>query len=415
MNSLKNLCCLGLVFFFAAHAFAGSMLGLEALGTEDLHGATAATAGRGYAGGAKTGNGLSLLNPSVLAFEENVSFSATAYYEMTSAEKGDDVYVSNTLTIPSLYLAFPLGNLGAFAVGLSQRYYSELDMESEDAAKTQNVKLEYSGSVLEFIPTYAIRLPFFRRVSLGATMHIVTGSTERSLKLGPDNSQISKEDSWATNEATVTEVADGEWDTESIAYYTLSAMYRGRSSNIYFSVSTPYTLVNDITYDFQFSKIDTLAGFETERKIKVPLALAAGIDFRLYENHHLLFDIMTKKWDDSIENIAGSWDIAEKTDVQSELFLALGYQKDGSALFYDSYLARMEFRAGVWYRDLYIKDVSEFGAALGLGLPLGSRGTMVDIALQGGIRNAEDSNWDESFFGIRVTLMGVGSWGKKSR
>jgi long-chain fatty acid transport protein len=72
----------------------------------------------------------------------------------------------------------------------------------------------------------------------------------------------------------------------------------------------------------------------------------------------------------------------------------------------------MQFRLGAWYRDWYIKDVSEYGASLGVGLPLGARGTMVDVALQGGMREASSAEWDETFFGIRLTLTGVGSWGK---
>lgn len=397
---------------FSWSAFAGSMLGLEALGKEDVSGATAAIAGRGFSGGAKTGDGLSLSNPSGFAFEENVSFSATLDYEMTSAESGSDSYVSNTMTIPSLYLSFPMGSFGAFALGISQRYSSSLEMDSEDSLTNQDVDLEYSGSVFEFVPTYALRLPFYRRVSIGGAMHIVSGSSKRGLQLGPDNSEISKEDSWATNNAKVTDIVEGDWETESIAYYTLSAMYRGPYSSVYFSATTPYTMVNSLSYDFRFSQTDTLRAYKGERKIKVPLTLATGVDYRLYENHHVMLEFMMRSWDKDIENMAGSWDIPSKTETQTEFLAAIGYQKDGSKAFYDTYLSRMQFRLGAWYRDWYIKDVSEYGAALGVGFPLGARGTIVDVALQGGLRDASSSMWDEKFFGVRVTLNGVGSWGK---
>ncbi len=390
---------------------AGSMIGLDALGKEDLGGATAATAGRGYAGGAKTGDGLSLMNPSALAFEEKVSFAATVDYEWTAAESDGSTYASGTLNIPSLYLSFPMKSFGTFALGISQHYASHLKMESEDSVRTQNVELEYSGSVFEIVPVYSLRLPFFRKISLGAAMHIVAGSVERSVKLGPDNSDIPKNDAWATNNSKVTEIVEGDWETESIAYYTLSAMYRGIRSGFYFSVTTPYTLVNNLSYDFRFSQVDTLQAYEKERKIKIPLTLAAGVDYRVYDKHHVLLDVSARAFDEDIPNMAGSWDLSEKTETQSELMMAIGYQKDGSKLFYDSYLARMQFRLGAWYRDWYIKDVSEFGGAIGAGFPLGSRGTMLDVAFQGGKRNGNNQNFDETFIGARVTLMGVGSWG----
>lgn len=405
-----------LVLLLAASSFAGSMIGLDALGKEDVVGATATTAGRGFAGGAKTGDGLNLSNPSNLAFEEKVSFSVTLEYELTEADDGDYSYSSGSLSIPSIYLAFPLGSFGAVAFGISQRYGSNLDVESSDSSLTQDVDLEYEGSVFEMVPVYAIRLPFYRRVSLGAAMHIVSGSNKRSLTLGPDNSAISDEDSWATNSTTVTEIAEGDWETESFAYYTLSAMYRGTMASMYFAFTTPYTLKNSVDYNFRFSQVDTLESYNEKHKIKVPITLSTGVDYRLFQNHHIMLDFTLRPWDDDIRNISGAWNMPDTTETQTEFLVALGYQKDGSKLFYDSYLKRMQFRLGAWYREWYIKDVCEFGGALGVGFPLGSRGTMVHLAVQGGMRDAGSSGeWDEIFLGFRMTLMGVGSWGQQKR
>lgn len=403
---------LSLLLMVAATSFAGSMMGLDALGKEDINGATGAIAGRGYAGGAKTGDGVALTNPSNLAFEEKVSFSVTADYELTEAEKGKHSYANSSLTIPSFYLSFPMGDFGALALGISQHYTSNLDLESSDSTTAQNVHLEYAGSVFEFVPVYAIRIPFFRQLSIGGAMHVVMGSNKRSLTLGPDYSKMDKADVWATNQSEITDVVEGDWDTESMGYYTFSAMYRGRMASTYFSFTTPYTLVNNVSYDLQFSQRDTLESFEAKRKIKVPMALATGIDYRLAQIHHVMLDVSARGWDEDIENIAGSWNIPQKTETQSEFMASIGYQRDGSKLFYEKYLNRMQYRVGAWYRNWYIKDVYEFGGSLGLGLPLGARGTMIDIAFLGGLRETgSSSEWEEKFFGIRATLKGVGSWG----
>ena len=54
-----------------------SVIGLDALGEEQVAGGMASTAGRGYAGGAKTGDaeGLSVLNPARNAFDTKVVFN----------------------------------------------------------------------------------------------------------------------------------------------------------------------------------------------------------------------------------------------------------------------------------------------------------------------------------------------------
>ena len=55
------------LFVFSACSFA-SVIGLDALGEEQIAGGMASTAGRGYAGGAKTGDaeGLSVMNPPLI-------------------------------------------------------------------------------------------------------------------------------------------------------------------------------------------------------------------------------------------------------------------------------------------------------------------------------------------------------------
>ena len=75
-------------------------------------------------------------------------------------------------------------------------------------------------------------------------MHIVSGSIERSLRLGPDNSGISKKDFWATNSSKVTELVEGDFETEKAGYYTLSAMYRGPHPSYYFYYIFVHKIVN---------------------------------------------------------------------------------------------------------------------------------------------------------------------------
>ena len=85
-----------------------------------------------------------------------------------------------------------------------------------------------------------------------------------------------------------------------------------------------------------------------------------------------MFDFMWKPWKNDIPNVAGSWDLPNETLVESEFLISVGYQRDGSTIFYDSFISRMTYRAGAWYKNGYLKDVSEVGGSIGLGFPLGS-------------------------------------------
>ena len=277
-----------------------------------------------------------------------------------------------------------------------------------------DAEIEYRGSVYEIVPTYAIRLPYFRNVSLGASMHLVMGSMVRSLTLGPNKESVDSEDLWATNEAEITDYVEGSWEIENHpAYYTGSVQYRGRQSSFYFSYTTGYTLLNKLDYNFRFSELDTLVPNHKSRKIDIPAMFATGINYRLAKRHNVMMDLQWRAWDEDVENIAGSYDMRSVTETQNDFVASVGYQRDGSNVYYDPFWDRVTYRAGAWYKNWYVADVYEVGGSIGAGFPLGRKGISLDLAIQGGKRFSEsEGNWDEVFLGIRLGLMGIGNWGQ---
>ena len=410
---MNKLLCFILVLACLASA---SMLGMDALGEEQMLGGAVNAAGRGFAGGAKTGEaeGASVVNPARMAFDTKVVFNLNFFIDMTTAEGDKSTYSTTNIGLPSFNFSFPMGTFGAMGLSLWQHYSSSMDEKVKDSVSRMDAQVKYQGSVYEIIPAYAVRLPFFRMMSLGASAHFVMGNAERSLTLGPDNSAVSKEDSWATNEAKVTDNVSGAWEIKNHpAYYTMSMQFRGRQSSYYFSYTTPYVLQNELAYNLRFSEVDTLVPTRYMREIEVPALLATGVNYRLYKRHNVMMDLQWRAWDGDVENIAGSWDMSAVTKTQNDFMVSVGYQRDGSPLFYDPYLDRTTYRIGCWMKSWYVKDVYEFGGSIGAGFPMGKKGTTIDLALQGGKRTtAGKKDWEELFFGIRLGLMGVGTWGQ---
>jgi len=403
---------------FASLSF-GSMIGMEALGEEQVLGGTASAAGRGFAGNAKAGDaeGLSVINPARLAFDTKTVFNLNFLMEMDDAKKDGDHYSVSKLSLPSFNLSFPMGMWGAMGLSLWQHYSSQLKEDQKDKASGSDVEIEYQGSVYELVPTYAVRLPFFRSLSLGGSMHFVMGNTSRSLKLGADKTELDKTETWASGNYIISDYVDGTWEIKDHpAYYTGALQYRGKQVSYFFSYTTGYTLLNTLDYELRFSELDTLASNRVKREIEVPAMLATGINYRLAKRHNLMIDLNWRVWENDIPNMAGSWKISESTETQKDFMVSLGYQCDGSPLFYESYLKRINYRAGAWYRNWYIKDVFEVGGSLGGGFPLGRKGTALDLAFQGGKRFADtDHQWEEMFIGLRVGLTGIATWGQERR
>ncbi len=393
-----------------------SMIGADAIGEDQLSGGSTALAGRGFAGNAKTGEaeGVSVINPARQAFDTKVVLNLNFLLNISTASRSNVDFTKAGVSMPSMNLSFPMGDFGTVGVSLWQHYASSIRESIHDDELKWNAEVEYQNSIYELVPTYAIRLPFYRSLSFGASAHIVMGSFMRSLTLGPDNSAISKEDAWATNDADVTDYVSGDWEIKHHpAYFTFATQYRGRMASYYFSFTTPYTLKNELEYDLRFSELDTLAPSRYTREIRVPAKLATGVSYRINKRHNVMADFAWSAWSRDIENVAGSWNMAAVTKTQDDFNIALGYQRDGSDIFYDDYWDRITYRAGAWYKNWYIKDVSEFGGSIGAGFPLGRKGTMLDLAIQGGVRLTDDDhNWNESFIGIRLGLVGVGNWGR---
>ena len=227
---------------------------------------------------------------------------------------------------------------------------------------------------------------------------------------------MDKGDAWGAGSYEVSDYVDGTWEIKNHpAYYTGALQYRGKEVSYFLSYTTGYTLLNKLDYDLRFSELDTLAATDKDREIDVPAMLATGINYRLAKRHNLMLDLTWRVWDKDIQNIAGSWNVPEVTETQKDYMVSLGYQCDGSPLFYEPYLKRINYRAGAWYRSWYVKDVFEVGGSLGGGFPLGRKGTTLDIAVQGGKRFADENQWEEMFLAFRIGLTGIASWGQERR
>ena len=405
-----------LVLFALAVCSFASVIGLDALGEEQVAGGMASTAGRGYAGGAKTGDaeGLSVLNPARNAFDTKVVFNVNFLIEMVSLENHGDNFGVNNITMPSFNLSFPMGGFGAMGLSLWQSYASNLNEEVSNGKNSLETTIEYQSSVYEIVPSYTFRLPVIRNFSVGASAHVVMGNSMRKISMGPNTEGLSSEDTWAVSNADISDYVDGSWEIKNHpAYYTAALQYRGHQSSFYFSYTTPHTLLNELDYNFRMSELDTLAPTKKSREIDVPAMLAAGMNFRFMKRNNVMFDIAARGWDKDIENIGGSFNMESVTETQKDMLLALGFQRDGSPMFYDPYLDRITYRLGGWYKTWYVKDIYELGGSLGAGFPLGRKGTTLDLSFQGGKRFADSGRgWDEIFLGFRIGLMGVGNWGQ---
>lgn len=387
---------------------AASMLGLEAIGQENSP-----------RGGAVIREGYSYLNPALLAWEDKTSFSAVLAFDQDFASNGGSAISSESFGVPSMSMAIPMGFLGSIGLGLHQHYTSDAQIESGDSAHANEVRLDYQGSIFEVAPAYAWRLPgFLRDFSLGVNYRFLFGSIKRSLTMQGSSDGLAEADAWAFSQTELTDRAEGNWEAAGAAWKRLGGSMHWHRKNVdyYLGYAMPYQMRRDMTYNLQYSNTDTLQPAHAEQFVDMPGRLSTGMHVRFGQRHNASLEFTQQAFDGSMSLLAGNWALPDSAEVQTQRNFSAEYELEGSGLYYDSFWKRNSYRLGAWYKEWYLADVSELGANLGMGLPLGRRGTRLDVSVQGGLRDGGASSaWDETFWGIRLGFTGVGSWGQKSR
>lgn len=392
----------------ATSVHAASLLGMEALGQENTP-----------RGGSTIRKGYSYLNPALLAWEDKTTFSALIAFENVTAEQDGQSVSVQSFNVPSLSMGVPLGFLGAIGVGLQQRYAVDNRIEYSDSAAGQDVKLEYQGSVFEVVPAYALRLPsVLRDFSIGINSRLTFGSVKRKLSVLGTSTGLDESEKWAYRNVSLSSRADGNWESVDPFHKRIggSLQYHRKDVDYYFGYTPSYTLRRDFSYNLQFGNTDTLQPLNVVQNIEVPALFSTGVHWRLGKRHNVGIEYSRQAWEGQIPLLSGAWGLADSAKLQNQQYFSLEYELEGSGLYYDSFMKRNSYRLGAWHKDWYLAEVSELGATVGMGLPLGRRGTRLDVSVQGGLRSDDASPaWDESFWGVQFGLTGVGTWGQKSR
>jgi long-chain fatty acid transport protein len=184
-------------------------------------------------------------------------------------------------------------------------------------------------------------------------------------------------------------------------YFGLSFTYRHRKFNAAFSATLPQK--------WEETKIRSVYrqenSWKQKRDFRFTSSVAIGINYKLNKHNHLVLDLATDDWDQRISpEIGRAWQAG------------LGYEYRGRSNPFDAYYKKMAYRAGAGYEKLYIHGVDVIRLTGGLGLPLGKRGSKMDLALELGRRGLQNNlNILENYLKLNISLMGTGVWGRPSR
>ncbi len=127
------------------------------------------------------------------------------------------------------------------------------------------------------------------------------------------------------------------------------------------------------------STVSVAANEEVEKKMSIPTEINFGAEYRMSESYYTGVDILYQGWKEGFK-IANN-----KVDGYSNFYyFGVGLERKGSSRQFINYLDQLDFRTGVFYKNLAqtneFKDVTEIGFSFGLTLPIQRFRSKIDLA-----------------------------------
>lgn len=409
--NLTALCLsLGITFSHAASSY-----GNLGLGSENSPYSTSGL-GKGQSGEASVnGKSYHFYNTANMAYNEWTVFDVTFGLNSTLMKLGDSRGVQNGFSLKNIQMSIPMGEFG----NLSAAYYQSTQSEFKSKLQSNGFEgdLTLEGGLSEIVPGYAYGLT--DKISLGLTYHLVSGQQRWMLEQGLVSNSTDPRDSLIASQATFigeykvlnsgsypgfsAHFHEKMWDV-AVFYHGSAQLERSFEANQYFA--------QDSVYDSR--GIPAFFTNKQVREVELPWKAGLAISVEPMVGQEFSADYIYSAEGDSYT--ANPYlDLAPVLNQASHQW-GLGWERKGSGRGYDSYLNKTVLRAGYFGKTFKTNDELENGVSLGLGLPLGRRGAMIDISYGFAYRGSGSIGIAEEFEqSIYFSFTGLGKWGEPSR
>jgi len=337
-------------------------------------------AAMGFTGMAKVNKqGAYLLNPSLGAFNTITSFEFSFKSTLNQLSDNHGTTRLTSSTLPFIALSHTLGSYGNLYLAYSNCFEKKFSYTQ----KEKNFRLESGPSEISTGYSYPFS-PFF---SIGLSYFRLFGSERQITEIKmPDSTHIPFEDTTLA--------------TYSGGYPSISATLRDPHWSLGIRLDIPSK------FERLTSKHATNQTFplDTTEEFSIPLIWAVGIAKKSH-HHTYTLDFIWEHWDKNIDN-----------HINEGFMLASGYERRALGSKFDPYYKRIHTRAGAGIRRHYIYEMFDYFASFGLGLPVGQKAHLFDIALVGGYRNpGENISLQDAYLQIHLGMTGLSVWGQSLR
>jgi hypothetical protein len=314
-----------------------------------------------------------------------------------------------------LAMSFPVWR--KMAVGVSVMPYSNVGYKiTQKETKTETVAgagdITYTNQGEGGLTQVMLGVGYsFGKLSVGGQAQYIFGAIDRY-----DNVTFS--------DATIANTNSGKLIKANNFTFGLGAQYELPVGKYHLTAGVTYQFQNnmkaektDFAYSVGSMGTDTVRyDNNADARLLVPAALGVGFTFRKNDQWLVGLDYTFRDWSTAVFDTPSNF--AFKT--VSEHILRAGFESTPNRYDIRYFLKRWTYRAGLFFENTYMQfngnRIQNYGATVGLGLPIGSRNNAVNIAIEAGQRGTTANNLvREMYWKVSVSVSLYDLWFIKQR
>jgi len=391
------------------------------IGEIDRNGFNNSKAMGGLAAGLRASNQINYLNPASISAQDTMSFILDLGLSgvSKSLKSSNESASFNNFAFDHLAISFPIQRWWFFSFGLTP--YSKIGyniLQEEDYALIDTVNLFYNyygnGGINQLFLANSFKIG--KNLAIGINTNYLFGSLEQYTQ-----TYLDRTDSYSTvvkdkltlNKLTFDFGLQYFNEIDNKYFYVIGISYSNKinfnttkESSVFMTENYSLANINVIDYlayyksDFDTISTSTSYNYKVEIPERYSIGFTAGIKNKLTVG----FDYTHQDW-----SKIKSLNIADNFSLDQTFNIGIEFTPDKFTL--RNYLKRINYRAGFYLNNSYIKlqneQIKNYGITFGLGFPITNQRTSLNVSYTYGKKGTTNNGLIEetySLFGINLTL-----------
>jgi len=391
------------------------------IGEIDRNGFNNSKAMGGLAAGLRASNQINYLNPASISAQDTMSFILDLGLSgvSKSLKSSNESASFNNFAFDHLAISFPIQRWWFFSFGLTP--YSKIGyniLQEEDYALIDTVNLFYNyygnGGINQLFLANSFKIG--KNLAIGINTNYLFGSLEQYTQ-----TYLDRTDSYSTvvkdkltlNKLTFDFGLQYFNEIDNKYFYVIGISYSNKinfnttkESSVFMTENYSLANINVIDYlAYYKSDFDTISTSTSYNyKVEIPERYSVGFTAGIKNKLTVGFDYTHQDW-----SKIKSLNIADNFSLDQTFNIGIEFTPDKFTL--RNYLKRINYRAGFYLNNSYIKlqneQIKNYGITFGLGFPITNQRTSLNVSYTYGKKGTTNNGLIEetySLFGINLTL-----------